>query len=237
MGDEYQQAQLMLDLFGFLADRWEFALGLLLGGTGTYTAYRYKISKKNKPKLDQNGTGNQASQVTDSPNSPPRTAGGDFHEQSATQGLTVNGPFHGNVSMAQGQGRVGTEEEALGRPAIEVAAIDPALTTDQQFFCDEVESLCQRNSRSFTGREDYIRGEGLRHALGRPAAVCYSRVFNPIATMLENAGDGENATLLRREISKLEVWLKDNHNSESVDAIVANIERIMYPLFASQTSV
>ncbi len=208
-------------------------LGAILSALFDLRGKSIGITKKIKNSFKQGDHGTQVP-ITDSPGAAPVIAGRDVDDRSVSQALHV-GVLHGDVNM--GQGLVGTEEDALARPAIDTTTTDPALTAEQQFFCEEVESLCERNGGAFASRPDYVRGEGLRRTAGRQAAVCYVRVFNPLATILENAGDEANGAAIKREIKKLEVWLTDNHNAETVDAIVSNIERVLYPLFTSRNTI
>jgi hypothetical protein len=175
-----------------------------------------------------------ATATINSPNSESRTAGHDFQDQSGNHGLTLNGDVYGDLNFRED--RIGTEEEALGPLVIDATNSDSALPREQEFFCGELTLTCQHYGGTFSGKADYIQAESLRASSGRQAAVCYVRVFNPVLLILEGA-NAPCARLLKREIKKLEVWVRDGHNAESVHVIVLSIERILYPLFTSRTTV
>ena len=63
MQGDHQTAQLLLDVAGFIFDRWEFLVGLLIGGSATYISNKVLIKKKNQAKLNQKGDGNQGIEV------------------------------------------------------------------------------------------------------------------------------------------------------------------------------
>ncbi len=108
------------------------------------------------------------------------------------------------------------------------------LTSDSVFLYNEMQSYCVNNSKPFDALTDYARAEheGVNGSQ-RGSATLYIRVFTPMAELLEelHGSDYEVALALRREISKLDVWSLEKHNSEPLGTIISNIERILIKFF------
>jgi len=128
--------------------------------------------------------------------------------------------------------RAATSEEALGHPAISNESPTPQLSGNAKFICQEVKAFFERNGTTFDHENDYARAENYKaNRQHQPSATLYIRVYGPVVNLLEEINENETAANLKREISKLTLWSLDGHNTESLDAIISNIERTMFQFF------
>jgi len=171
MQDDYQSAQLLLDTLTFIFERWEFLLGLLIGGGGTYTTVTLK--KKYKTKLAQEGDGNQGTQVVDSPNAVPQTAQRDALRQEGQNGVlaTVNNSPGARVTIGT-QPRIGTPEEILGPNVPQPVALTASLDVNQAHILQKIQEVLTRQNvnSSFAGRYQ----NAVVHLNNNSAQVCAS---------------------------------------------------------------
>lgn len=232
MPDDSQSAQLFLDTLTFIFERWEFLLGLLVGGGGTYTTITLK--KKNQAKLVQRGDDNQGTQIIDSPNASPQTGGRDVVRQDGEHAVhtsVTNSP--GAVVNVGGQARLGSAEEMLGPDSVPATAVVASLDVNQSHILQKVQEILTRlnvNS-SFSGRYP----NAISHLNNNNAQVCASEyhaafldivsVFQDRATYGTNAPSPENLTAVSTSFEQIRTFMSSaSHDHAALRTQVRTFE-------------
>lgn len=235
MEGDYQSAQFILDTLSFLFDRWEFLIGLLIGGGGaSYFTYKITIKKKNQAKIKQDGEDSQATEVVDSPNSPPQTAGGDAVRLDGDGGIraVIHGSPGATINLGS-EPRVGSSAEALGPNSVPSTPDVAALDLNQFHILQKVQEILQRLdiSSSFAGRYQ----NAISHLNNNSAQVCASEyhsafldvvpVFLSRTTYSTEVPEETNLTALSTSFGQIRTFMSNSsHDSTALRTHVRSFE-------------
>lgn len=235
MQGDYQSAQFFLDVIGFIFDRWEFLIGLLIGGATVHISNKIQIKKKNQAKINQKGDENQGTEVVDSPSSPPQSGGRDAQRQEGQNGVLAS--IHdspGASIVLNGEQKVGIPSEALGNPSTANTPI--SLNANQSHIFQKVQETLQRLNVSTTFQARYQ--SAINHLNNNNAQVCASEYhaafLNAVPTLLErttygtNAPTDDNLTALRSTFEEIRTFMNGASHDHSVLRIaISNFENAL----------
>lgn len=234
MQGDYQSAQFFLDIASFIFDRWEFLVGILIGGSAIHISNKIRIKKKNQAKLNQKGDGNQGTEVVDSPSSPPQTGGRDAQRQEGQNGVLAS--IHdspGASIILNGEQKVGSSSEALGNPSTPPVNTPTSLNANQSHIFQKVQEILQKLNINTTFTARYQKA--ISHLNNNNAQVCaseyHSAFLNVVPTFLErstygtNAPTDENLTALRSTFEEIRSFMNaTSHDDSTLRTVIRNFE-------------
>ena len=223
MQDDYQSAQLFLDTLTFIIERWEFLLGLLLGGGGTYTTITLK--KKHETNLTQKGESSQAIQVVDSPhaNTPA------VHSSTGVTQLTAQRDiiFNSQSGIAIGSRDVVQQQ-------VQISPLD----SNRLFLCSEIERLLASRNDIYNPQSDYERTINfLSKSDRRNAATLILRIYMRANTYFQAAqyvrDENRNLSIVAESLTVIQAVHDGSGLQEDLNALMSNIETAVRGLISS----
>lgn len=226
MQDDYQSAQFLLDTLTFIFERWEFLLGLVVGGGGTYKYTTITLKKKNQAKLALKGDSNQGTQVVDSPgaNTPA------IHSSTGVTQLTAQRDI--NVFNTPPGTTLGTREDVLQQAQVSV------LDSDRLFLCAEIERLLASRNDIYNPQNDYERAVSfLSDGDHRNAATLILRIYMRANTYFQSAqyvrGENINLSVVAESLSNIQTLHSGVVSQVSLDTLLQSIESAVRDLISS----
>jgi hypothetical protein len=232
MPDDQQSTQLFLDSLTFVVERWEFLLGVLLGGGGTYTTITFK--KKQKIDITLDGDKNLTTQVIDSPHAEPQTAGRDAVRQEAQNGVLAT--FHNSPGAVMNVGTlptVGRPEDVLGPITPQLRVTTVILGPGQEHILGKIQDLLNRLGVTSSFSDRYQSAIG--HLNNNNAQVCaseYHSAFLEIVPVLRERETysttpppPENLTAFENSFEQIRIFMNTaSHDHVALRAQVTTFE-------------
>lgn len=212
------------EIFQFIIERWEFLIGLLVGGGSLHVVNKIVIKKRVEQR--QKGHDNQAQQVTESPGSNLQTGGRDAHRQEGAGGVlaSINDSPGASIVVGNNEPRVGTATEALGSQPTFPTGTPVSLNVNQSHIFQKVQEILQRLNLNSAFQARYQSAVG--HLNNNNAQICSSEYhaafLDVVPTLLErtaystNAPTDDNLTTLRDAFGEIRNFMNSASNDDSV---------------------